>query len=97
MAIGWDDKRQPAKRSLPLLSTRRRVREAQAEAALLGEARALCRGGNDGVNRWLVVSWSRGPDDTGTQQWGGEIRLPSWFRRILRRPAPPSDTVRAQP
>ena len=26
------------------------------------------------------------------EPWGGEVRLPSWLRRILRRPAPPELT-----
>ena len=26
------------------------------------------------------------------EEWGGEVRLPSWLRRMLRRPAPPADT-----
>ena len=26
------------------------------------------------------------------EEWGGEVRLPIWLRRILRRPAPPDNT-----
>jgi hypothetical protein len=26
------------------------------------------------------------------EQWGGEVRLPGWLRRLLRQPAPPEDT-----
>jgi hypothetical protein len=26
------------------------------------------------------------------EPWGGEVRLPNWLRRILRRPAPPELT-----
>jgi hypothetical protein len=26
------------------------------------------------------------------EAWGGELRLPPWLRRILRRGAPPEDT-----
>src|SRR6266536_4887073 len=26
------------------------------------------------------------------QEWGGEVRLPGWLRRLLRRPAPAADT-----
>jgi hypothetical protein len=26
------------------------------------------------------------------QEWGGEVRLPIWLRKILRRPADPTDT-----
>jgi hypothetical protein len=26
------------------------------------------------------------------EEWGGEVRVPRWVRRLLRRPAPPGDT-----
>jgi hypothetical protein len=26
------------------------------------------------------------------EAWGGEVRLPSWMRRVLRRPPEPEDT-----
>lgn len=26
------------------------------------------------------------------QEWGGDVRLPGWLRRPLRRPSPPGDT-----
>jgi hypothetical protein len=26
------------------------------------------------------------------QQWGGEVHVPRWLRRVLRRPLPPEDT-----
>jgi hypothetical protein len=29
------------------------------------------------------------------QAWGGDVRLPGWLRRLLRRPAEPSDTPEA--
>ena len=31
----------------------------------------------------------------GSQAWGGEVRVPGWLRRLLRRPAEPSDTPEA--
>ena len=27
--------------------------------------------------------------------WGGEVRLPRWLRRMVRRPEPPGDTPEA--
>ena len=27
------------------------------------------------------------------EQWGGEVRLPGWLRRVLRRPPPPEDSA----
>jgi len=27
------------------------------------------------------------------EEWGGEVRMPRWLRRMLRRPAPPEDTL----
>jgi hypothetical protein len=29
------------------------------------------------------------------EAWGGEVRMPRWLRRILRRPEPPGDTPEA--
>ena len=29
------------------------------------------------------------------EQWGGEVHLPGWLRRALRRPGPPDDTPEA--
>jgi hypothetical protein len=29
------------------------------------------------------------------EPWGGEVRMPDWLRRALRRPAPPGDTPEA--
>jgi hypothetical protein len=29
------------------------------------------------------------------QPWGGEVRIPHWLRRMLRRPDAPSDTPEA--
>jgi hypothetical protein len=29
------------------------------------------------------------------EAWGGEVRMPRWLRRILRRPEPPGDTSEA--
>jgi hypothetical protein len=29
------------------------------------------------------------------QAWGGEVRLPRWLRRLLKRPEPPEDTPEA--
>jgi hypothetical protein len=26
------------------------------------------------------------------EPWGGEVHLPGWLRRLLRRPAPPADS-----
>lgn len=26
------------------------------------------------------------------EEWGGEVRVPGWVRRVLRRPPPPGDT-----
>jgi hypothetical protein len=26
------------------------------------------------------------------EEWGGEVHLPRWLRRLLRRPEPPGDT-----
>ena len=26
------------------------------------------------------------------EPWGGEVRMPGWLRRMLRRPEPPADT-----
>jgi hypothetical protein len=26
------------------------------------------------------------------EQWGGEVRMPGWLRRVLRRPEPAEDT-----
>jgi hypothetical protein len=30
--------------------------------------------------------------DRQQEAWGGEVRLPRWLRRMLRRPEPPVDT-----
>jgi hypothetical protein len=27
------------------------------------------------------------------EEWGGEVRLPNWLRRMLRRPAPPDNSA----
>ncbi len=29
------------------------------------------------------------------EEWGGEVRLPRWLRRALRRPDPPGDSPEA--
>jgi len=29
------------------------------------------------------------------EPWGGEVRVPPWLRRVLRRPEPPGDTPEA--
>jgi hypothetical protein len=29
------------------------------------------------------------------EQWGGEVRMPRWLRRVLRRPEPVGDTPEA--
>ena len=29
------------------------------------------------------------------EEWGGEVRMPRWMRRVLRRPEPPDDTPEA--
>ena len=26
------------------------------------------------------------------EEWGGEVRMPKWLRRMLRRPTPPDNT-----
>ncbi len=26
------------------------------------------------------------------EQWGGDVRLPGWLRRLLRKPPPPGDS-----
>ena len=31
-------------------------------------------------------------NDVQLEAWGGEVRMPGWLRRMLRRPAPPGDT-----
>jgi hypothetical protein len=30
------------------------------------------------------------------EEWGGEVRVPRWLRRLLRRPDPPGDTPEKQ-
>jgi hypothetical protein len=30
------------------------------------------------------------------QPWGGDVRMPRWLRRLLRRPDPPDDTPEAR-
>jgi hypothetical protein len=32
------------------------------------------------------------PKQRELEQWGGEVHLPRWLRRLLRRPEPPGDT-----
>jgi hypothetical protein len=33
--------------------------------------------------------------DQKQEAWGGEVRIPRWLRRILRRPEPPGNTAEA--
>jgi hypothetical protein len=33
--------------------------------------------------------------DRQQQEWGGEVQMPGWMRRLLRRPAPAGDTPEA--
>jgi hypothetical protein len=34
--------------------------------------------------------------DRQQEEWGGEVRMPRWLRRMLRRPEPPGDTPEAR-
>jgi hypothetical protein len=41
-----------------------------------------------------MVAWTEGSGAMAREleQWGGEVRLPAWLRRLLRRPDAPGDT-----